>query len=114
MGGFTGSFCGAFLAIVGPPALTVLIADPSVPFLAVCLVLAILGASFQTQCLYAPFTLCVWEFSEKLPLFQKMPLPDWLIIGLVISSTCQSCKATVSEQFSSNGKEATLYPGQSS
>ena len=65
MGGFTGGFHGAFLAIVGPPALTVLIADPSVPFLAVCLVLAIRGASIQTQCLYAPFTVCVCEFSER-------------------------------------------------
>ena len=35
-----GGFLGAFLAISGPPAFTVLLADPSVPFLAVCLVLA--------------------------------------------------------------------------
>ena len=40
-----GGCLGAFLAIGGTPAFTVLLADLSVPFLAVCLVLAIIELS---------------------------------------------------------------------
>ena len=116
VGGFTGSFHRAFLAIPGPPALTVLTAAPFVPFPAVCLVFAILIFYSSTIHKWIHLFLlyeCEEEFYEKLSLFQKIPPHDWIIIRLVIFSTCQSYIVAVSEWLPSNKKEATQYPGLS-
>ena len=85
-------FLGTFLAISGLPAFTVLLAAPSVPFLVVCLVLAIIELSLcKRNCTHALFVcLCA--------------------CGLVIPSTCQSYWTLVSKWILSNDKEATLYP----
>ena len=105
-GGSKGSFLGAFLAIGGPPAFTVWLAAPSVPFLAVWLVLSIIELSLCKRTTCALFV-CLCGNSKKPPYFLEVPSHDWLIIGLVTSSTCQSYWAVVSKQTSSNNQEAT-------